>query len=155
MALSEHDQLLEDEASDEATLIEKAQQDPTAFGELYQRYLDRIYLYLRTRLPSDEDAADMAQQVFLKALDALPEYHYRGLPFAAWLFQIARNALTDSYRRQRKTISWEGVPESSVSLPEQNPETGLLYQERIAQLRKLLDNLDPAKRELLALRFAA
>jgi RNA polymerase sigma-70 factor, ECF subfamily len=151
----ERNQLLEDEASDEITLIERAQADPAAFAELYRRYLDRIYLYLRTRVACDEDAADLTQQVFLQALGALPGYRQRGLPFAAWLFQIARNAVTDSYRRRRSTISWEAMPEGSQPLLEQDVETNILLQERLARLRKLLAQLDPAKRELLALRFAA
>jgi RNA polymerase sigma-70 factor (ECF subfamily) len=151
----ERNQLLEDESSDEITLIERAQADPAAFAELYRRYLDRIYLYLRTRVASDEDAADLTQQVFLQALDALPGYRQRVLPFAAWLFQIARNAVTDSYRRRRSTIPWEAVPEGSQPLLEQDVEANILFQERLARLRKLLAQLDLAKRELLALRFAA
>ena len=151
----ERNQLLADETSDEVMLIEKAQADPAAFAELYQRYLDRIYLYLRTRTASEEDAADLTQQVFLQAFDALPGYRQRGLPFEAWLFQIARNAVTDSYRRQRSTIPWEAVPEGLQPLLEQDVESNILLQERIARLRKLLAQLDPSKRELLALRFGA
>lgn len=155
MLQHERNRLLEDEASDEAVLIERAQADSTAFAALYQRYLDRIYLYLRARVTSDEDAADLTQQVFLQALAALPGYCQHGLPFAAWLFQIARNAVTDNYRRQRTMIPLENVPEGSQPLLAQDVETNILRQERVDRLRKLLANLDPAKRELLALRFAA
>lgn len=155
MLQHERNRLLEDEASDEAVLIERAQADSTSFAALYQRYLDRIYLYLRARVTSDEDAADLTQQVFLQALAALPGYCQHGLPFAAWLFQIARNAVTDNYRRQRTMIPLENVPEGSQPLLAQDVETNILRQERVDRLRKLLANLDPAKRELLALRFAA
>jgi RNA polymerase sigma-70 factor, ECF subfamily len=155
VVLPERGQLPEDEASAEALLIEQAQADPAAFAELYRRYLDRIYLYLRTRVACDEDAADLTQQVFLQAFDALPAYRQRGLPFAAWLFQIARNALTDSYRRRRRTISWEAVPEDAQPFLALDLEANVLRQESVAQLRKLLAQLDPAKRELLALRFGA
>lgn len=155
MVPPERDQLPEDEASAEALLIEQAQTDPAAFAELYRRFLDRIYLYLRTRVACDEDAADLTQQVFLQAFDALPAYRQRGLPFAAWLFQIARNALTDSYRRRRRTISWEAVPEDAQPFLALDLEANILRQESVAQLRKLLAQLDPAKRELLALRFGA
>ena len=151
----ERDRLLEDEANEEVMLIEKAQASPTAFAELYQRYQHRIYLYLRTRVTNDEDAADLTQQVFLRAFNALPGYRHLGLPFAAWLFQIARNAVTDSYRRRHNTIPWDDLPESSHSMLSLDLEASVLRQESIVQLRKLLAQLDPAKRELLALRFAA
>jgi RNA polymerase sigma-70 factor, ECF subfamily len=147
--------IFEDDVSNEVELIEKAQADPNAFAELYQRYLDRIYLYLRTRVASEEDAADLTQQVFLQALKALPGYRQRGLPFAAWLFHIARNVVTDSYRRRRNIIPWEDVHPRSLVLFEQDVEDNVLHQENIALLRKLLAQLDASKRELLALRFAA
>ncbi len=95
----------EDDRTAEVELVQKAKTDPTAFDLLYHRYVLRIYHYLRLRSPSDEDAADLTQHVFVLALDALPKYQERNLPFAAWLFRIARNAATDAYRRERKTIS--------------------------------------------------
>ncbi|HLJ80281.1 MAG TPA: sigma factor, partial [Ktedonobacterales bacterium] len=99
---------------DEAALIQAAQRDLAAFGPLYARYVDRIYTYLCTRMGSvrSDDAADLTQQVFLRALDALPRYQPRdGVSVAAWLFRIARNAATDWQRRLRPTLSWEAVPE--------------------------------------------
>jgi RNA polymerase sigma-70 factor (ECF subfamily) len=72
--------------------IQAAQLDIAAFEPLYLRYRERIYGYLRTRLKSDEDATDLTQQVFLQAMHAPPRYKSRGVPFAVWLFRIARNA---------------------------------------------------------------
>src|SRR5260370_20876096 len=142
--------------SDEAALIEEAQANPLAFDTLYRRYLARVYRYLRARSESDEDAADLTQQVFLQAFHALPGYQQRGLPFAAWLFQIARHVATDSYRRHRATLSWDALPLAlEAAAVEQDPERIALQHERIAHLRMLLAKLDAGKREPLALRFAA
>ncbi len=60
-----------DELAGEWADIEAAKEHPTAFAPLYQRYRDRIYAYIRTRTPNEEDASDLTQQVFLRALDAL------------------------------------------------------------------------------------
>ncbi len=142
--------------SDEAALIEEAQANPLAFDQLYQRYLARVYWYLRARSESDEDAADLTQQVFLQVFHALPGYQQRGLPFAAWLFQIARHVVADKYRRHRATLSWDALPVTlEAAGDEQDPESVALQQERLAHLRMLLAKLDAGKRELLALRFAA
>ena len=140
---------------DEAALIEEAQANPLAFDQLYRRYLARVYRYLRTRLESDEDAADLTQQVFLQAFHALPGYQQRGLPFAAWLFQIARHAVTDSYRQRRAALSWDALPVTFEAADAQDPEHTALQQEQLERLRVLLAKLDAGQRELLALRFAA
>src|SRR5579885_1907370 len=88
--------------TDEA-LVQAAQQDVAAFSELYARYQDRIYTYLRTRTSQTEDAADLTQQVFVQAVAALPRYRMQGVTVAAWLFRIARNVATDWRRQQRPT----------------------------------------------------
>ncbi|MGH2346423.1 MAG: RNA polymerase sigma factor, partial [Chloroflexota bacterium] len=61
----------DDRLLDDQTLIARALAHPARFTPLYQRYLTRVYSYLRTRVGSEEDAADLTQQVFLRALDAL------------------------------------------------------------------------------------
>lgn len=134
-----------------------AEVDSRAFAALYQRYLARVYRYLRTRTSSDEDAADLTQQVFANALDGLPKYQDRGLPFAAWLFRIARNVVVDHRRRRRDTIAWDSLPEALHPTDQRSegcPEAAVLRQEDLERLRDLLVRLDPDQRELLALRFA-
>ncbi len=162
------------DAHNEAELVRAAQADTAAFGELYRRYMPRIYSYLRARSVTDEEAADLTQQVFVQALDALPEYREQGLPFAAWLFRIARNIAVDARRRRKTTLSqstqndvaplWQtavcddgsGVIRSSRhGVDAFDPETALLRKEDMSRLRQLLGTLPMDKLELLALRFAA
>lgn len=142
-------------AGDEAALIRAAQADPTAFAALYERYLPRVYRYARARSAGVDDAEDLTQAVFLRALAALPAYRPRGVPFAAWLFRIARNAVTDSHRRRRDSVTWDGLPEAFQRSEEGDPAAFALRSEQIDALHKLLRNLPPETRELLALRFAA
>lgn len=140
---------------EEGALIEAAQADPAAFGLLYRRYLGRVYRYLRAHSASDDDAGDLTQQVFMRALAGLPRYRARGAPFAAWLFRIARHAAIDAHRRQRAAIAWDALPDAlQPSAPGQDPEEVMLRQEALARLRQIVARLDPGKRELLALRFA-
>lgn len=143
------------EEDDESALVQAAQLDPLSFGELHSRYEARVWRYLRARTENEEDAADLTQQVFLQALDALPKYKERGLPFAAWLFRIARNAAADYHRRRRIHLSWDLLPEALHPAAEGNPEGEALGRERALRLRSLLVALGPDKRELLALHFVA
>jgi RNA polymerase sigma-70 factor, ECF subfamily len=145
----------QDTAPEEATLVSAAQADPSAFDLLYRRYLEPVYRYVRIQVPYAEDAADLTQQIFLQALDALPTYQARGLPFAAWLFRIARNTVIDSYRRRKGgSVSLELLPEDLHPTTGNDPLTLVLEQEREQKLRRLVDALPTYKRELLILRFA-
>lgn len=146
------EQTIEDTQIDEQALVEAAKHDTSAFGALYQLYFGRVYGYLRLRVQQEEDADDLTQQVFLQALNALPHYQSRGAPFATWLFTIARNVLADRFRRRPVTSSLEA---SGDLVADHALEDDLLRRETYEQLGKLLNTLDPAARDLLALRFAA
>src|SRR4051794_15827870 len=95
---SEHDEDL-----DTARLVTRIQAgDRDGYAELYMRYFDRVYGYLRMLLRDSHEAEDVTQQVFLRVLEALPKYERRRQPFRAWLFTIVRNhALTNLNKRQR------------------------------------------------------
>jgi RNA polymerase sigma-70 factor (ECF subfamily) len=141
-----------DSGSDEV-LVAAAKSDSASFGALYERYLPQVYRYLVTRASSPEEAADLTQAVFLKAYDGLARYKPGKAPFAAWLFRIARNAAIDSHRRERPVVPWERAPELE-SEAGSSGEDSVLRAERLRELRGLLAELEPEKRDLLALRYA-
>jgi RNA polymerase sigma-70 factor, ECF subfamily len=139
----------------EDVLVAAALECPEAFGELYERYMPRVYRYVRTRTGSAEEAADVTQVVFVKAMSSLSKYRAGHGPFAGWLFRIAHNAAMDVHRRRKPSITWDELPESIAESTADSPEDLVLKQERLERLRALVSQLDPHKRELLALRFAA
>jgi RNA polymerase sigma-70 factor (ECF subfamily) len=138
---------------DEA-LVVAAREQPEAFGQLYQRHVAAVYRYVRTRTASDEEAADITQSLFIKAMGSLDRFR-PGSPFAAWLFRIARNASTDAYRRRRKLVGLDGLPEPVLESMADSPEDIAIKQERLRRLRGLVASLDAEKQEMLALRFGA
>ena len=139
--------------ADEGALLVAARSDPEAFGVVYLRYLPRIYRYLRLRCAADADAADLAQEVFERALAALPKYRDKGLPFGAWLFAIARNLSADAARHSRRVEPLLPFGEDLVG--SLGPEPQLLRREAIEEITALVATLDSDRRELLALRFGA
>lgn len=72
---------------------------PEAFGEFYRRHEEAILVYLLRRTPNAEVAADLTAEVFAAALIGAPAFNDRDRPAVPWLFTIAKNKLTDSYRR--------------------------------------------------------
>src|SRR5713101_957952 len=91
----------------ETEWMEAAKTDLAAFEPLYLRYRERIYQYVRLRSPSDEDAADATQEVFLRAMKALPRYQTRGIPVVVWLLRITRHLAINQQRRQRPWVAWD------------------------------------------------
>ena len=84
---------------DERLLIEAAKADPRRFAELYERHFHRVYAFVARRAADRGEAEDVTSEVFHQALAHLGRFEWRGIPFAAWLLQIARNALADRWAR--------------------------------------------------------
>lgn len=146
----------EDVPADDAILVRRALGDPLAFGKLYEAHRDRVYGYLLARTGNPDDAADLTQQVFVKALDALPQYRPGKGPFVAWLFGIARNAATNFRQRGRAMVAWDFVASTPADTsPALGPEDSALRHEALEQLVRLCTTLAPVDQEMLALRFVA
>src|SRR2546423_11365014 len=85
-----------------------------AFGEIYEQLATKVYQHFFHRTnQSAEIAEDLTEELFLKVLTRLDRYEDRGLPFAAWVFQVARNLLVDYFRRQPRGgfVSMDNAPE--------------------------------------------
>jgi RNA polymerase sigma factor (sigma-70 family) len=139
--------------ADDAALARAARTDAAAFDPLYRRHYDRVYRYVRASLGHDEDAADVAQQVFVQAWRSLGRFEGR-CSFATWLFRIAHNAVVDAQRRRRAALSWERLPADEQPTDASGPEEQAIRWETADRLFRALDHLDAEKRALLMLRFA-
>jgi RNA polymerase sigma-70 factor (ECF subfamily) len=141
------------EVEDDRELVEAAQEEPDAFAAIYTRYAQRVYLYIRTRVSSDDDAMDLTQQVFVKSFNALPKYRWANSPLSAWLFRIARNCVIDHQRRFKVTTDVDAVP-GMLRDHAIGPEDAAVHGEEVERLRLALQRLDRQKRDVLALRYA-
>lgn len=134
---------------DEQDLVARAQRDPEAFGVLYDRYVDDIFRYLRSRTGNTQLAEDLTAETFLAALKGLWRYRWTGKPFSAWLYRIAVARLGDCYRKRRtETVALELATE----LPELN--TAAIFAADDAEtLRRAIAQLPPAQVEAIMLRY--
>lgn len=135
---------------DDAVLVARARHDPQAFAPLYARYARPVYRYCYRRLGSHEAAEDAASQIFLKALASLPRY--RDGTFRSWLFTIAHNVITDSYRRQWPEANLDQA--AAVPDPAHGPEDLLLGAEAQVTVQQALQQLRPEQRRVVELRLA-
>jgi len=144
-----------DEKQEERALIDRAKKDPAAFGELYRRYVDRIYNYIYYRTGSAGDAEDLTGKVFFKAMSHIKGYKHMGLPFSAWLYRIAHNLVANYHRdRARKQeISLDNLPGQVLPRSELHPETRAVHSQEVDALLARIRDLAPNRQELLILKF--
>lgn len=140
---------------DEKNLIDAAKTDPAAFGELYRKYVERIYNYIYYRTGSTRDAEDLTGRVFFKAMGHIKNYKHMGLPFSAWLYRIAHNLVANYHRdRSRKQeISLDDIPVQILPRLESHPEMFIVRNQEVEDLLVTIRDLAPNRQELLILKF--
>lgn len=147
----------------EATLTELAARatvgDTEATAELLAQIRPMIVRYCRARLGRTGGGAyttadDVAQEVCLAVLNALPRYRDIGRPFAAFVFGIAAHKVTDAHRSAARDLAdpVETLPERPSV--ERGPEIQAIVSDATRTLGTLLSQLAPNHREIVILRVA-
>jgi len=141
------------ELSDDQILARAIQGDREAFGELYRRYVQRIYNYIYYRVGSPPDAEDLTARVFYRVLRNIHRYEDRGLPFSAYLYRIAHNVVANWHRDNQRRAE---IPLDALwSLQDESPapEVALLRHEEYERLMTVIRRLPPERQQLLILKF--
>ena len=135
--------------ADERLLIEAAQHDPARFAELYEINFGRVYAYVVKRVGNRTETEDLTSEVFHQALANLKRFEWRGIPFAAWLFRIAANLISDRWQRSGREVSDDsGLIDSVQVSPVEIEEV-----ERRATLFRLVETLPAEQKRVVVLRF--
>lgn len=137
------------ELAEDRLLVAAAQKDLHEFADLYEKYFSLVYAYIARRVGNRATAEDLTSEVFQKALEYLPKYVWRGVPFRAWLLRIATNIIADRNRqaaREEELGDHEDATEISQSSLEEDQQRALLF--------RLVDQLPEDQRRVIALRFA-
>lgn len=128
--------------------------DREAFGRLYGLFAERIYAYFYYRSLSRETAEDLTSTVFVKVLEGLEGFRPGGGGFSAWIFTIARNALTDHYRRASRVEAVGDFSSGAWDLADEaDLEMEAAERDRWERLRPFLAELSPEQREILIMRL--
>jgi RNA polymerase sigma-70 factor (ECF subfamily) len=136
---------------EERTLVERAKRDPREFGALYDRHFQQIYRFVYSRVREQSAAEDVTSEVFIKALKAMPRYQDTGRPFAAWLYQIAVNAIADRYRSLRPSQPLEDFHDLSIGGPPIEEQAA--QRDEMRRIWGLVEALPVQQRTALVLKF--
>ena len=133
-------------------LVQHAQAlEESALADLYSTYYPRVYNYAFLQLGDIQAAEDLASEVMLKVLESIRNYRFRGTPFSAWVFRIARNRLIDLHRRRKRrgevdlTAPLAAVQISPEVLAERALDRG--------QIHLALKYLTDEQRQVIVLKF--
>ncbi|MFF3488718.1 RNA polymerase sigma factor [Streptomyces sp. NPDC002701] len=141
-----------------STTVDRARSgDRQAFADLYVRYRPQIHTYLLRRTHDQQLSEDLTSDVFVRALDRIGTFTWRGHDFGAWLATIARNRLLDHfksarYRREVPTGDMYDHDLAVADIGEQVTEN-LASADVLAALRDALAGLTRAQQECLRLRY--
>lgn len=144
--------------SDEALCRAFLAGDEAAFGALVERHRALVFALMRRYTARSEDAADLAQQAFLRALEASRRVFARWspsgpAPFRAWLIRIALNLAKNHARQGRRWLHAVELPDTEA--PGESAHEALERGERERQVRAAVLALPRRQREVLTLRVDA
>ena len=131
--------------------------DAEAFEPLVKEHQTNVYRLALRLLGNEADAADAAQDAFLKAYTSLSSFRGESR-FSVWLYRLTNNVCIDALRRRRDALSLETEDDegetTALPLPDErwSPETLAERAEDIRAVRSALDALPDDCREILTLR---
>ena len=138
-----------DERQEIARLVLASQNgDRAAFGELFQRYERHVFSVAMRRLGNFNDAQELAQEVFIKAMDKIAQLRQPEC-FGGWLRSITHRMAINMQIRQSRGVSTEPEYMEANCIDDASPDERLIESERDAQLHEGLGNLREMDRQTL------
>ena len=131
--------------------------DDRAFEELYSRYRGRIGSYVFGMVGDHARAEDIAQEVFISALRRLRDTE-RPIAFKPWIYEIAKNACIDEFRRTRRAnevpldTDEETDSPSAVIAGGSSPDVEVENKQRLDSLRGAFEGLSESHHRILVMR---
>lgn len=134
-------------------LIEAARIDPAHFAPIYEKYFQRVFLFVFRRIEDEAISADLTSEVFLKALLNLNRVRYQGMPYKAWLYRIASNEVAGFFRNQSKVriVNFEKQGLEQLSAETEKETSGLEHS--LGKLTHVLAQLDEQDLQLVEMRY--
>ncbi len=120
---------------------------------LYEEHFDKIYRYVTLKIGDRTEAEDLTQQVFLKALQSISSFRWKGIPFSAWLFRIAHNQVVDYFRKKKRYAT--APLNESIASSDIDPQLAVEQKLDMEQILLATKQLTEAQRGVISLRFAS
>lgn len=139
--------------------IQESQKDPEAFRHLFNKYYNTIFNYVLRRTCNSSSAQDITANTFLKALDNIKKFKWKGISFSAWLYRIATNEIYQYHRKTKRTVTLSpehianirGDSSSESALLE--TEEAIVKNKQFQRIHSAISSLEPKYQTVITLRY--
>lgn len=130
--------------------------DAASFAALYEHFFAQVHRYLSFKTGNPGEAEDLTAEVFVKMLESIHTFKWKGYPFSSWLFRIAHNLMVDYFRARdrRRHVPLDDVADGIEGSPV-DVDSRLDLQLTMAEVRDAMEGLTDLQSEVISLRFAA
>ena len=142
---------------DERAWVEMARAgNPEAIGWLYERYVDPIYRYVYLKVGDPTEAEDITEQVFLKMIEAIEGFQWKGYSFSSWLYRIAHNQIVDTLRQRarRQQVPIEAL-QQVLPMDGYDPQHHAERSDFLSHLKEAMTHLTDLQAQVITLKYAA
>lgn len=126
---------------------------PEGFQCLYEEYYPKISNFLYFRLLCKRDTEDLTSEIFLKVAENNYRYDPHKTSFNTWIFTIARNTVTDFYRKRHVHQSIYDENRRIEPIAHMDIEYEIIQNEQLRVLYRALSKLEDRERSLLSLKY--
>lgn len=139
---------------EERKLVEAAQEDWAAFEALYNHYVKEIYAYLLKRVRDKDLAEDLTSETFMKAMENINKFEWRGVPFRAWLYRIAVNCANQAYKKNKRVGNIEAEDVARLKDPNQvDPKKEFDLNLEKEKLLAAMEQISEKEQSIITLRY--
>jgi RNA polymerase sigma factor (sigma-70 family) len=147
----------------EKELITRAQNNPEAFGKIFDMYYRPILGYTVRRTANIEIARDITSEVFLKAFKNIHSFRWRGVSISSWLYRIASNEIISYFRKNKyhpdsldelyEVAGFDPAEQKELQEEIIQAEEELERNKEFIKIQKVLTSLPTHYQEVIALRY--
>ena len=141
------------EIQQEWELIQRAQKDPRHFEPIYTRNYEAIFRFVYARMPDEASTADICSKVFIKALEQIGSYVFKGVPYSAFLYRVAVNEVNAYYRKAKKKRYVQVDTESEEYLTSCQTFFESASEFDFEKFKKVINLMKPDELALIEMRF--
>ena len=140
---------------DEQLLVERAKTDESAFAELYEIYLPKIFAYITRRINDRDEAEDLVSNIFLRVVENIKGFNPSKSSFKTWIYTIATNMMIDFFRSNAKKKTCCIETAESVADTTLNPAEEAQNAEQKDKVFYAIRSLPERHQKVLLLRYCS
>ena len=138
----------------DAELVDRLKaNDDAAYREVVARFGDPLYGYIYSLTGDHHLSEDILSETYLRMVEKIDTYTFRGAPFKAWLYRIAHNLAINTLKRANRLVGAQAL--ESVAPPVDDPATTIAARLEADELRAALGALTEDQQQVVMLRFVA